>query len=279
MQKRKGRLSSFSSIILVPVVVIIILVDKPDYRFFDFLHRIFVPTVQYAGQVFSYPIRLVGGVAENIRQRNLNLRDNEMIMGQLDRVSNLTLEVRYLRLENEALRNRLSMTREIKFDTVSANIVRNNSFGERQSYIIRNPNARIATGNVVISNSGFFLGLVTETTGSFARVRSAKDGNFNIPVRFAGTNIFGFLHGRGNEDPELRFLSDDNFVPDVGSFLITSSVNGNVPNNIPVGDIKSVDGGTIRVQLGADLSRQNSVLILLFNSGGIYEEGADVVQD
>jgi cell shape-determining protein MreC len=274
MHKRKARLSSFSSIIFVPIVFIVILIDKPDYRFFDLAHRAFVPTVQYAGQFFSYPIRLVGGFAEKIRQRNMNLRDNEMIMAELDKVSNLTLEVRYLRLENEALRGRLSMAREIKFDTVSANIVRNNSFGERQSYIIRNPIGRIEVGNILVSNDGFFLGLISEVTGSFARVRSAKDGNFNIPVRFAGTDVFGFLYGRGNEDPELRFLSNDNFVPEAGSFLVTSSVNGNIPNNIPVGDVKSAAGGVIRVRLGADISKQNSVLVLLFNSGKIYDEDA-----
>jgi len=272
MYKRKARLSSSSSIILVPIVFIVILIDKPDYRFFDLLHRAFVPAVQHAGQVFSYPIRLVGGIAENIRQRNINLRDNETIIAELDRASGLMLQVRYLRLENEALRNRLSMAQELHYVAVSANIVRNNSFGERQNYIIRSPMSGIRVGNVLISNDGFFLGLITEVTGSFARVRSAKDGNFNIPVRFAGTDVFGFLHGRGNEDPELRFLSNDNFVPEIGSFLVTSSVNGNIPNNVPVGDVRSIDNGVIRVRLGADISKQSSVFILLFSDGGIYGE-------
>jgi len=273
MQKRKSRLSSLTSVILVPIVVIVILIDKPDYKFFDLIHRVFVPAAQYAGWTLSYPVRLLGGFAENIRKRNLNLRDNDLIMAELDKISSLVLEVRYLRLENEALRSRLSMVKDIEYETVSSNIVRNNSFGDRQSYIIKNPDSRISVGNVLISTGGFFIGLVTETTGPIARVRSAKDSNFNVPVRFAGREVFGFLHGRGNESPELRFLSNDNFIPEVGSFLVTSSVNGNIPNNIPIGEVKSVDGGIITVKLGADISKQDNVIILLFNNDGIYEDG------
>ena len=272
MQKRKGRLPSLTSIILVPVMVIVILVDKPDYRFFDLIYRVFVPTVEYVGQALSYPVRLVGTITDYVRRRNTNMRDNEQISAELDKMSNLTIEVHYLRLENDLLRSRLSMVSNIKFDTISTDIVRNNSFGERQTYMIRNTDGRLSVGNVLISNSGFFLGLITEITGPIARVRSAKDANFNIPVRFAGMEIFGFLQGRGNEDPELRFLSNDNFTPEIGSFLVTSGVNGNIPNNIPVGEVKSIDGGVIRVRLGAEISKQNNAIILLFSNNGIYEE-------
>lgn len=273
MHRKKSHRSSFSSIILIPAVVIIILIDKPDYRFFDFVYKITMPAVEYVGHALGYPARLVGTMFANFREQQSILRESEQIAVKLDNFHWMQDELRFLRAENIYLRDLLSKTKEIPQETVIANITRNNSFGERQSFVIQRPDYRVRAGNVVISSRGQFLGIITESTRGFARIRSARDGNFNIPVRFAGTDVFGFLHGRGgNNDPELRFLSDDKFTPNIGSFLVTSSVNGNLPNGIPVGEVSSINGYEIRVRMGSDLRNQKIVKILLFDGANIYNE-------
>jgi len=69
----------------------------------------------------------------------------------------------------------------------------------------------------------------------------------------------------------LKFLSDGDFSPAPGMPLVTSGVNGNVPNDIPVGRIESVDDGRIRVKLGAELKNQESVMLLFFNKNERYD--------
>jgi cell shape-determining protein MreC len=163
------------------------------------------------------------------------------------------------------------MIEKIKYGTVSARIIHNNSFIESQSFIARSTDERVASGNIVVSNSYFMLGTISERTGRYAKVRSLRDSHSNIPVRIAGTDIFGFLQGAGNSAPELRFLSDGDFVPEVGMILLSSGVKGNMPDDIPIGRIESVRNYDIRVKLGAELKHQESVVILLFDRDMRYD--------
>lgn len=272
MQAKKNFLSAFSSMILIPAVMIIILIDKPDYKFFNFIHASIVPVMEIAGQGLTYPVRLVGKVAESIRRNRDVLKENIEITSELEGLEKIRIENEILRQENEALKSRLNMASSIKYKIVSSGIIHNNAFMDNQTFIIENPGRDISAGNIVLSNTGYLSGVVVENIGRYAKIRSIRDVNSNIPVRIAGTDVFGFLQGGGNYDPELRFLSNGDFFVKEGMFLITSSVNGNVPDNMPVGRVGSIKNGEIRVNIGADLRNMESVMILLFDKNGRYED-------
>jgi len=223
-----------------------------------------------AGEILSYPLRQVGKIAEYFKKAGESLRENEEIRAELITLEKIKAENAALQKEVETLRAKLKMTAEIKYETIVANIVHDNSFMDKQSFIADNPDRAVSPGNVVVSNKGYLLGIVIEAVGGYAKIQSIRDGNSNIPVRIAGTDIFGFMQGGGNADPELRFLSDGAFVPEVGMFLITSGVNGNVPNNIPVGRIDRITDGGIKVQIGGELKNQESAVILLFDKNNRY---------
>jgi len=270
MQARKSFLSALFSVISIPAVIIIILIDKPDYILFNFVHRNMVPVAEIAGQAITYPVRLIARTAENVVRRKEVMGDNAEIMERLEILERITLEKEVLEKENELLRDRLNMAEEIRHTVVAGRIRRNNSFMGHQSFVLVG-SSEVARGNIVISNSGHILGLISEKTGRYARIRSLKDSGSNIPVRIAGTDVFGFLQGVGNPAPELRFLSSGDFAVRPGMLLLTSGVNGNIPDNIPVGTVESVRGNEIKVKLGRELKNQESVMILLFDRGGRYE--------
>jgi cell shape-determining protein MreC len=271
MQRKKRFLSAFLSAILVPVMVIVIMIDKPDYRFFNFIHAAVVPVAEFVGQGLSYPIRLVGKITDGIRKNKDNLKENAKIMAELADLHKVLTENEILRRENELMRKKLKIAESMKHDFAAAEIIHNNSFMENQSFVVRSPDSRVLAGNVVVSNSGYILGLISENAGGFARIQSVRDGDSNIPVRIAGTDIFGFMQGAGSAGPELRFLSDGDFVPEEGMFLVTSGVNGNIPSDIPVGRIESVKPDEITVKPGGELKGQESVIILFFGKNGRYE--------
>jgi cell shape-determining protein MreC len=183
----------------------------------------------------------------------------------------IAAENEVLARENALLKSKLNITESMKYKAVVSNIVHDNSFIGSQSFITRNSDGEIRVGSVVVSNTGFLLGMITEVAGGYAKIQSVQDSNSNIPVRIAGTDVFGFLQGYGNKDPKLRFLSDGDFAAEEGMFLITSGVKGNVPDGIPVGTVKRSAGGEIAVGLGAEMGRQESVIILLFDADKKYE--------
>ncbi len=270
MRIKKSFLSALISFISIIIVVIVILIDKPDYKFFDFMYRNVVPVAQTIGQGITYPIRLVGNFSENIRKSRQNLKENAEIAEKIALFDKINAENFVLQKENELLRKKLKITDGIKQKTIAANIIHNNSFSENQNFLIERKDDLLKKGNIVLSNSGFLLGVIMENTGSFSKIQSVKDVNSNIPVRIAGTDVFGFLQGVGSNNPVLRFLSNSDFEVESGMFLITSGINGNIPDNIPVGKVKNIKKDEIRISLGAELKNQESVLILMFDKNEKY---------
>jgi len=268
LRTRKSLLSAFSSIALVLVVVVAIMIDKPDYGFFNFLYRNSVPAAEIIGQGITYPARLIGHISERYRKSKIIQREHEKMADELESLRRVTAENEILTAENARLRRKLGMAESQKYPAVAADIKRDNSFFGKQSFIVMGD---VAAGSVVISNDGYFLGMVEQASGGFAKIRSAEDAGSNIPVRIAGTDVFGFLTGGGNKDPQLRFLSDGDHAPDIGMVLVTSGVNGNVPSGIPVGKVKDVKGAEISVALGAELKNQESVMVLSFGKNGRYD--------
>jgi cell shape-determining protein MreC len=247
------------------------LIDKPDYVLFNFIQRNIIPVAETAGRGITYPIRLVGRISNGMRRHREVLGENLEIMARLEAFEKISMGKEVLEKEKELLMEKLNMAKAIKYKTMVGYIVRDNSFMENQSFIVENSGGDLADGNIVMSNTGFLLGVITDVGGRYAKIQSLRDGRSNVSVKLAGTNVFGFLHGNGNLAPELKFLSDGDFVPAAGMLLATSGVNGNVPNNIPVGRIESADNNKIRVKLGAELKNQESVVILFFNKNEKYE--------
>jgi cell shape-determining protein MreC len=270
MKAKKSLLSAFLSAASIPVVVLAVLLDKPDYRFFNFLHKSIVPTFEAVGQGMSWPVRMIGDIRDGIRSKRGIADENKYLREQMGDFQKMAAELEILRLDNDLLRRKLRMAENMRFSSVFAKILRDNSFLENQQFIIKSRDPGIAAGNAAVSNDGYLIGIIAERAGGYAKLRSLRDSRSNIPVRIAGTDIFGFLQGVGGRRPELRFLSSGDFIPEIGMILITSGVNGNVPDDLPVGKIGALDD-KIRVELGSELRDQENAVILLFGKDGKYE--------
>jgi len=269
MRTRKSFLVAFSYVITIPAVVMIILIDKPDDLFLNFIYRNTVPAAEAVGRVVAYPVRLVGAWIDDFRENRRFRREIEDVKAELQSFQRIEFENEILKKEIAALKEKLKISEESKYDTAVSRVIHDNSFIGQQSFIIRHSGA-VSVGNAVISNTGFLLGVIVERMGLIAKIQSLKDSRSNIPVKIAGTDVFGFLYGTGAGDPELRFLSDGDFSPEPGMILITSGVKGNLPSDIPVGKIKDFRSGAITVRLGGDLAKQETLRILLFDKDGRY---------
>lgn len=257
---------------LLPVFFIYILVGKPDYHIMNSLTGIVVPAASFIGDGITFPFRMIGRAANNIRERGVAARENRVLRSKLDDALRQQNEYQVILEENVRLKQRLNMVESLPVQTVSADILHDNSVIAHASFIIRaGTNSGIKPGCAVISPSGDMIGVVSTVSAASAKVRALSDTKSNIPVRVTGTDVYGFLAGAGASNPSFEFYSDPEFVPTVGNRLITSGIKGSLPPGIPVGTISRTFRTSADVRLNTTVQKLHNVIVLLFDDGDRYK--------
>ncbi|MDR1697266.1 MAG: rod shape-determining protein MreC [Rickettsiales bacterium] len=244
-------IKSVAAAVCVPVLFLYVFLGKPDYKL---MNAVSAPVAFLAGgigDIITWPVRAVGNLAENIREHNRALDENAELSARLDAAHAKLAEYEIMAKENERLRAALGVAKSYR-DTTFANIVRISGGFARESFEL---DTDAPAGAAVISTSGDMVGVTVEP----GRVRTLSDAKSEIPVRIAGTDVFGFLRGRGgNVAPIFDMPSDPEFVPSPGDMIITSKIGGNIPDNIPVGRISDSN----EVILNAPGDKVHSVFVI-----------------
>jgi len=258
--------------ILVPVFFLYILIDKPDYKILNAASYVVVPVAQTVGDGVSWPFRIVGKVADGTL-RHLNATNaNRDLRRKLDAALTDAAEIDILRAENQRLAKILNFSQSIPHKTILARVTRDHSILSNNILILdRGESSGIRPGMVAISTTGHLVGIVTEVTAIGAKVRGLEDMKSNIPVRVAGSGVYGFLRGDGASAPVFEFFSDTEFRPTAGIRLVTSGINGQLPNDIPVGTVIDENARAARVKIGAPTSSVHEVLVLEFDKNDRYK--------
>jgi rod shape-determining protein MreC len=211
-------------------------------------------------------------MTENFRAHSKALRENEELRVRLDAaLANKNLCDIAL-IENQRLEKLLDVARDMPLKTVIARVVAEHSVFRHTMFTIGKGAADgVRTGQAVVSMDGNLIGIVAETFDSMSRVRGLEDTKSNIPVRVAGSGVFGFLRGTGESAPVFEFFSDQEFTPAKGTRLVSSGVRGNLPNDIPVGVVDREGKREARVRLGARASGSHEVMILMFDGKDGYK--------
>lgn len=248
---------------LLPVFFLYILLDKPDYKIMNAMSGVVVPAARLVGNGITWPVRALGTLGRNISERANVRRENAELRMKLDALIAAQTECMALLGENQRLEQALDMVRLLPKKSVMARIVFENSAFSSHTFILdKGENSAVATGQAVISKNGYLAGVVTQTGVEYAHVRGVTDVGANTPVRVAGSDVLGFLRGRGNADPVFEMFSDQEFSPTNGIMLLTSSVGGNLPDGIPIGRIKDASSGkSATVEAGAKTMSDAVVLI------------------
>jgi rod shape-determining protein MreC len=124
----------------------------------------------------------------------------------------------------------------------------------------------------VMSGTGL-VGRIAEVGGGTARVLLLTDLNSRLPIAFETTHERAILAGDNTDQPQIIYLPVHAKVA-VGDKLLTSGDGGVFPPGLPVGTVAAIDGGTIRVEPSADLSRIDYLRIVDFGLGGVLPPSA-----
>ncbi len=252
---------------VLPVLFIYIMIAKPDYQLMNGLAHIVLPVANWVGDVITWPIRVIGDTAENIRELS-NLRiENEELRVRLDEALRDKNTCDIAILENQKLSRELDVIQSRPQESVLADIIHDNSaFHHSTFFINKGIKQGIEKGMVVISTDGILVGTITDVAPSFSRVRALTDSNSSIPVRVAGSEVYGFMQGNGSSSPTMGFFSDPEFQPSSGVKLVTSNISGVLPNGIMVGDM--INETDVNVLKPKEISR---VVVLKFDTQDEYK--------
>ncbi|MCL2749184.1 MAG: rod shape-determining protein MreC [Alphaproteobacteria bacterium] len=248
---------------LLPVFFLYILLGKPDYKIMNAMSGVVVPAARIVGDGITWPVRAIGHLQENIKERKGIRQENRELRAKLDAFVAAQNGCIALQAENQRLEQTLDIVRMYPKKSVIARVIFENSAFAASSFILdKGESSGIQPGMAVISKDGFLAGTVISVTAESAKIRKITDTESNIPVRVAGSDVLGFLRGRGNAAPVFELFSDQEFSPTPGVMLLASGIGGSLPDGIPIGKIKrSGAGGSASVKLGTKTTSEAIVLI------------------
>jgi rod shape-determining protein MreC len=252
---------------ILPVFLIYIMIDKPDYKVMNAAAHIVVPAAGFVADGATWPIRIVGRAAANIRELSSLRGENAELRARLDAAQARSAECDILISENQKLAKELDMARDVPQKTIVAQVIHDNTAFHHSSFTIsKGTESGIAPGMAVVSFQGFLVGIVSSAGQTFAKVRSLYDAKSNIPVRIAGSEIYGFLSGNGAAAPTIGFFNDPEFQNTKGLKLVSSGIRGTLPGGLPVGTTGK--GSDVEV---APFSQSTEVMVLVFDDKTKYK--------
>ena len=251
----------------LPVFIIYIMVAKPDYTIMNGLAHVVLPVAHVAGNVITWPVRVIGHGAHWIRETSKLRLENEELRVRLDEaLANKNLcDVAIL--ENQKLEREIDIKKSSPYRNVIADIQFDDSVFHHNTFLInRGKRSGLEKGMVVVSFDQRLVGTIMDCGSQFCRVRSLTDSDTNIAIRITGSDISGFLHGNGKSKAYIGFFNDSQFVGRKGLKVITSNISGILPAGIYVGDMLN--------ETQIDVLRPNQVsrvMVLKFNNQDSYK--------
>jgi rod shape-determining protein MreC len=168
-----------------------------------------------------------------LRERNAELEET-LALFQSELVELREIESDYQRLAE--LANYLDQAENQTF--VTADVINIDQVSFLKTIVInRGTRDNVAPGMPVVTNQGL-VGRVTEVSAEAARVQLITDPNSAISARLQSTRVEGSVVGTeaGNLVMELIPLG----APiQVGDIVLTSGLGGNLPSDIPIGQVVS----------------------------------------
>jgi rod shape-determining protein MreC len=259
-------IKSVLAALAVPIFIIYIVVAKPDYTIMNGLAHVVLPVAGWVGNVITWPVRVIGQGADWIRETSKIRSENEILRKKLDEALTNKYACDIAIVEKQKLENEIGVKRASPYQTVIADILFDDSVFHHNTFLInRGTKDGLVRGMVVVSFDNRLIGTIIDCGSEFCRVRALMDGDSNIAVRVAGTDISGFLQGNGKTKASIGFFSDAEFIGRRGLKIITSNISGILPSGIYIGEM--VDDSYVDV---LHPNRYSRVMVLKFNNTGSY---------
>ena len=250
----------------LPFFIIYVIIDKPDYKIINKISAVNMNILTNIGNILNYPIKSISNLFSNIRDLNNIKEENSKLKIKLYELLSEKNKCDILFLENQRLNKELDIIKSEPIKSTIASIIYNkNLFGDI-FFINKGFDSGIKNGMIVTSLDGYLIGVISDTNKNFSKIRTLNDTKSNIAVRIAGSEVYGFIQGKSSKNPSIDFFSDPSFEITKGLKLITSNINGVLPEGINVGEI--LDNKKIKI---TPIENVSNVIVLYFNNDTKYK--------
>ena len=203
------------------------------------------------------------------------ITSKKLVKEQEKIISLLEIKTNYLENQNKKinkLKEILSLKKDIRYKTVSANVIgRSPDNWHKQIIIDKGKDLNVKPGDSVISAKGV-VGQVIETDKNISVVQLISDPSYKLGCKIKKRNILGILSGRTNSTSLLEFIPIGSKVK-TGDIVETSGIasGGLSPSYLPghpVGKISKISKKKsrasdlyIEVKLSENLNSLSEVLV------------------
>lgn len=250
-----------------------IVLGKADVLLFERLRITVADAAAPVLQAVAQPIATAASGVRNVEAMFSVYSENQRLRDENARLLQWQEVARRLESENARLRGLVKFTPEAAVHDVAARVI-GNSGGAFARNVLVNAGSRdgVTRGQAAATGDGL-VGRIAEVGDHSARVLLVSDLNSRIPVVLDDTRERAVMAGYNSDQPRLLYLRANAAVK-VGERIVTGGAGGVFPPGIPVGVIASIEGGVVRVEPYAELSRLEFVRLIDFGLEGVLPQNA-----
>jgi rod shape-determining protein MreC len=253
--------------LLVILSVALIVLGKADILLIERARTDLNDALAPVFEAIAQPVSVVASGVRRFQDHFTVYEENQRLREENARLLQWQGVAQRLETENDELRQMLHFTPQGVRGYITGRVIANSGgaflrnvlvdVGERQG---------VERGQAALGGEGV-VGRVTEVGGRASRVLLLTDLNSRVPVVLEDTRERAVLAGDNTNRPRLLYLPEKSAVQ-VGDHLVTAGSGGIFPPGLPVGAVSSIDGGVVRVEPEAELSRLEYVRIVDFGLSG-----------
>lgn len=262
---------AYSALILLSVAIMVIgradgsLIERIRTRTNDIL----APVLETVTQ----PVAAVTNAAAHIRSLTELYHENDRLRAENAALLQWQQVARRLDNENSGLRTLMNYQPDGTTWFITARVIGTSGGAFSRNLLInRGTLDSVAKGQAAAAGTGL-IGRVTEVGDRAARVLMITDLNSRIPVVIDGNHEHAILAGDNTDRPALAYVGAHAKI-NIGDRVVTSGDGGVFPPGMPVGTVATVEGGNIRIEPFADLSRVEYLRVVDFGLAGVLPPDA-----
>jgi len=195
-----------------------------------------------------------------LQQENEKLRKWQRVAESLER-------------ENEQLRDLLRFAPDpAPREVLGARVITDQGVFRKSKLVNAGRNMGVERGQAVMTGDAL-VGRVVEVGDRSARVLLVTDINSRIPVVITNkdrSRTPAILAGNNNSEPLLRYVPEAAPIRP-GDQVVTSGTGGLFQPGLPIGEVKTVEEGLVRVKLYSDLDRLEMVRLIDFGLKSVLD--------
>jgi len=251
----------FAYVLLLAASFSLLVLGRAETEFVERVRINVTNAVSPVLNVLSQPIGSFNAAVDEISTLFVLYAENARLREENARLHKWQDVARRLEQENLALKSLVRLADEPRMDFISGRVI-GDSGGAFVRTLLVNAGSLdgVRKAQAVMTAKGL-VGRVVEVGEDVARILLITDLNSRVPVVIESTRERGVLAGDNSPNPALVFLPANVQVAQ-GDRIITSGHGGLFPPGVPVGTVKSVVEGEVRVAPFVDWHRVAYVRIL-----------------